>query len=69
MSIALLGAAGMANAAQRFEKAADKILRGGGDADGMVGMIEAKTQFRASAALVRVSDAMLADLLSIQQER
>jgi hypothetical protein len=74
MSIIAIAAGGMNAATQVLERSADAIARSaaGGDehiARSIVDTIEAKAQFRSSAALVRVSDEMLSDLLAIQRER
>lgn len=70
MNVLSLAASGMAAATARFERGAQSIAQGEGDvAEAIVDTIQAKAQFRASAALVRVSDEMMADLLETQRDQ
>jgi len=62
---------GLMAASQRFEASATKIAQGGaGDAgdlaEGIVGLTEAKTAFKANATVIRFAEDMWDSLLDIQ---
>ena len=62
---------GLMAAAQRFEASATQIAQGGasdaGDlAEGIVGLTEAKTAFKANAMVIRFAEDMWDSLLDIQ---
>jgi hypothetical protein len=67
MLLLSIAASGMTRAAARFERSAEGLMQG--DAAAIVDTIIAKAQFKASAALVHVSDDMMTDLLEIQRDR
>jgi Flagellar basal body rod FlgEFG protein C-terminal len=74
MDLVSPGYAGMADAIQRFETASADLAAPFSAAPedrvgAMIQMIEAKTQFRASAAAVRVADQMMSALLEVQGAR
>ncbi len=65
----------LTSASGRFELASARLLKaasGGGDGDiatPLVQMVEAKTQFKAGLAMLRVSDEMLRELIHMSHGR
>jgi len=62
---------GLAAASARFEAAAQRVARGGDDADtasAVVEQVSAKQQFRANLGVVRIADQMWRALLDIQAQ-
>lgn len=65
---------GLLAASRQFEASATKIATQGqadaGDlAEGLVGLTQAKTAFKANAAVIRIADEMWDSLLSLQGGR
>ncbi|MFD1254401.1 MULTISPECIES: flagellar basal body rod C-terminal domain-containing protein [Devosia] len=71
MTSLALGASGMHRASDRLDASATRIARSGTDLEGvdlareMVGILEAKTSFSASAKVVTTADQMSKSLLDI----
>lgn len=64
---------GLLAASNRFEASASKIAGNGGDAgdlaEGIVGLVEAKTAFKANATVIRFAQDMWDSLLDLQSDR
>lgn len=71
MSIISPAAAAMTNAMTRFERASQTLVHSGASdvdaVESIVEIIEAKHQFKAGVATVRIADEMLAELLKLNE--
>lgn len=73
-SISPVGAAGLTAAGQRFERAATEAISaaGGGEGDApkaVVETLEARAQWTASLGIIRASDEMIRELLTLNAQQ